>query len=196
LGILLALLAAFLIHLRGQAQIRPYSVTTHSRVRVNSLEKGAELYRKKIGHYPGQRQVHQLASEGGMYTGSQLMAMAMYLIELTPEGPKGVLRGGYDIYKEEFITQNYPGYPYTLSDLMPGEGAMAICYYVRRPDKEGLDRFVEADNAVYTDRAKGGDFRAFIAERCMKGGNYIHDFLLISPGPDRKYFTDDDITNF
>jgi len=194
LVILLALLATFLIHLSDQALIHPLWINT--RVRVQSLGRGADLYRKENGYYPGQREIDQLVSEGGKYTGSQLMAMAMYLIELTPEGPKGVLRGGYDTYKEEFITRNFPGYPYTLSDLMSRESAMAICYYVPRPDKEGVDRFVEADNAVYTDRAKGGNFRVFIAERCMKGGSHIPDFLLISPGPDRKYFTDDDITNF
>lgn len=165
--------------------------------RMPSLRHGAELYRKKNGYYPGQRQSDKLVSKGGKYTGSELMAMAMYLVELAPDGPEGELRGGYDTYREEHIIRNYAGHPYTLSDYYRGKEAMAICYYVPRPDKEGLDRYVEADNAVYTDRAKGGDFRAFITRRCTREGKlYMPDFLLIAPGPDRKYFTADDITNF
>ncbi len=194
IALILAGVTTLLISLRPRVR---YSINTVVRRQINALDKGAELYRKEYGLYPGQLLLDRLISEGGKYTGSEVLAMAVYGADLTGQGPKRPPQDVLLPFKAEHITWNYSGHPHTLSDGQPGKEAMAICYYVPRPGKDGEDRFVEADNAVYTDQARGGDFRTFISRPRYGGGKpYMRDFLLIAPRGDRKYFTDDDIANF
>lgn len=103
--------------------------------------------------------------------------------------------GMYSPYKEAYLfTPPDTDRPNTLADGYPRP--MAVCYYYPRPDKAGLERYIEADNAAYTAGHKGGDFREFL-RRLHKKKRWRPDgqVLLIAPGLDRKYFTDDDITN-
>lgn len=74
---------------------------------------------------------------------------------------------------------------------------MAVCYYYPRPGKLGLDAFVEADNSAYTEANKGGTFQELLRTLRQRNPAYwARAPLLVAPGADRRYFTDDDIVNW
>lgn len=165
--------------------------------RVTELRSGAWLYEDDHKHYPGSKSLDQLISHGGKYTGSQILAARLFHYPIEQiDGPVKP-QSHYAPYREtSLFTLPDRKHPNTLAD---GYGKpMAICYYVARPGKKGIDRFVEGDNRVYTDAAKGGDFAEFLRAPLGDPLRPLDemDCLLIAPGKDRKYFTEDDLTNW
>lgn len=69
-----------------------------------------------------------------------------------------------------------------------------ILYYRARPRYEGTSLFEFDDNAVYCDPARGETAEAFSKFLSSISRQTGTGFLLISAGPDRIYFTEDDIT--
>lgn len=70
-----------------------------------------------------------------------------------------------------------------------------ILYYRAQPRYEGTSLFEFDDNAVYCDPGRGETSTAFAAFLRARSISADVRFLLISAGPDRIYFTEDDITN-
>jgi len=168
-----------------------------TRSRFSRLNAGAFAFEDDHEYLPGEKSLNQLITNGGRYTGSQILAACLFDYPIEQIGGSIKPRSYYAVYTDTSLFTLPEGkHPNTLAD--DTHEPMAICYYVARPGKTGLDRFVEGDNSVYTDAAKGGDFAEFLRTR---SGNRLGrldemDFLLIAPGKDRKYFTEDDLTNW
>ncbi|OQB86966.1 MAG: Type II secretion system protein G precursor [Planctomycetes bacterium ADurb.Bin126] len=230
--IIIGLLAAILLPTVTSA-IKT-AMAANSRTRVNSLDKGCELYKKEYQLYPGQRYMTHatwgLNGSGGNKTGSQVLAASMYLYNLTnplPTDNTVVPRGGFDTYKDEFLVKDgkQPGspndnYKFFLSDGFPRQQAYAILYYPSVPGSENksdpntptVNNYRYEHNQPHTDflpvNAHGTAtnqrtefFTRAITDTRFGTGNLskpyrYNEFLLIAPGPDRKYFTADDIRNF
>jgi hypothetical protein len=80
---------------------------------------------------------------------------------------------------------------------------MPICYYPSRPGTGGrppADQYAYDHNNVHTDdHCAPGDFHEFIEDpRYDDPARPVRDgeFLLIAPGADRRYFTQDDVVNY
>ena len=204
------------------------AMAANSRTRVNSLDKGCELYKKEYQLYPGQRYMTDatrgLNGSGGSKTGSQVLAASMYLFNVTnPTDTTQVPRGGFDTYKDEFLVKDgkQPGIsatdrPFYLSDGFPRQQAYAILYYPAVPGSNNSSYVSDSNpnyryehNQPHTDflpvNADGTNqktkFFTTITDDRFGTGNLskpfrYNMFLLIAPGPDRKYFTSDDIKNF
>ncbi len=160
---------------------------------VRAMHDAAENYRLDNKYYPGQKDIATIGSKEGMLTGSQALAKASFTTRR--EGRFPVTH--YADYKDSaLITAD--GREHVLSDRWP-EKPMPICYYPCRFGVRGLAQYVEADNAAHTDAHKGGDFHEFIRDTQYEDEDVPYrpgHFLIIAPGPDRKYFTKDDIVNF
>lgn len=172
-----------------------------SRARMISLEDGLSAFHAFDGrnYFPGQDRRGQDALRNGM-TGSELLARAMwtpreedYLDSDTPDGyPSGVYSGHSTDYEME-----YEGVAPLPSDEF-GSDPMPILYYPARPGTIGKNADVQYEynhNETITPDAKRSDFYDFITfqdSRPYAPGK----FLLISAGIDRRYFTQDDLTNF
>lgn len=171
-------------------------ICTRGHYRIASLGDGAEAFKMDHGHYPGERAIGHLVGNGGKFTGSQILAARMFGYPLDRIGQNAQPRSEYSPYSEtSLLTLPDGSFPGTLADGNPKP--MAICYYIARPGKTGAERFVEADNIPYTHAAKGGDFLEYVRSMADKwNGSEDTRFLLLAPGPDRKYFTDDDVTRW
>lgn len=172
-----------------------------SRARMISLEDGLSAFHAFDGrnYFPGQDSRGQAKLSGGMVA-SELLARAMwtpreedYLDSDTPDGyPSGVYSG----YSEDYEIE-YEGVDHLPSDAF-GSDPMPILYYPARPGTIGRDadaQYKYKDNDDITPDAKQSDFYDFITFQNSKP--YAPGkFLLISAGVDRRYFTEDDLTNF
>lgn len=159
--------------------------------RINELTDGARQYKMDTKYYPGQTTESWGSGTDGQLTGSQVFTRAMF----THKG--NFPASNYASYRREDLI-SADGREHVMSDRWPDD-PMPICYYPSRVNMSGLAQFVEADNAAHTDAHKGGDFHKFIRDTRFGTSNLPHndgEFLLIAPGLDRKYFTDDDIVNF
>jgi len=165
-------------------------------VLIGNLADGCEQYRQDNKHYPGQMNPNAIDSEEGQLTGAQILARAMFT-------------GTTDTGEDRYPVSEYVNY--TKGDLIDVDGRTGVitnrysddnrpvCYYLARIDVDGIAQFVEADNAAHTDPHKGGDFQEFIQSFEYPGGDAnakTRKFLLLAPGPDRLYFTKDDVTNW
>ena len=171
-------------------------VAARAQTRVDKLANAAVAYQLKMGRYPGQHDTADLTA--GTYTGSQMLAACAFGYLYDDGTPNPTSK--YCAYEEDETLFTFEGSDgqrhHTLSDgfwITP----MAICYYVSWPGQTGVGQFHEADNNEYTvdDIADGADFATFITSNY---GLPYNDgtFLLISAGPDREFFSDDDATNW
>ncbi len=167
-----------------------------SRFRIYELDDGCQQYKQDNEHYPGQMKPDEIGSDAGKLTGSQILARAMFTkVASDGEIVKGV--SNYAHYRDSVLI-DADKREEVLSDEYPSN-ELPVCYYLARKDVDGVLQFIEADNSAHTDPHKGGDFQAFVRsfERPRQDANCQEDrFLLISAGPDRMYFTEDDITNW
>ena len=158
-----------------------------------NLEDGAENYKQDhAGFYPGQDDDTHYAS----HTGSQILAACLFGYDVTAANPEPT--GKYAAYKEEYLT-TLNGRKNVLSDMFPKSKEMAFCYYAsRKVPTSGADKgkFFEADNDAHTEGHEAGEFAEFITDKRFNGPYNQGRFLLIAPGVDRKYFSDDDIKNW
>ncbi|MBL7133294.1 MAG: prepilin-type N-terminal cleavage/methylation domain-containing protein [Phycisphaerae bacterium] len=181
------------------------SLSVGAKTRVHKLANAAEGYKMKTGYYPGQRDTSQLDT----YTGSQILAACVFdylyeYIETTPFGdetdpnyPRCYPKSTYCGYEEDESLETLNDEANTLSDGFWVE-SMAICYYVSWPGQTGTGQFHETDNDEYTtgNIADGEDFTTFITDPSYGLPYNDKEFLLISAGPDREFFSDDDATNW
>ena len=113
------------------------------------------------------------------------------------------------LFDPKVISPNYCEMPRpnSLSDCYGGK-PMAIMYFPARPEKTGLAQYVETDNRDYlvnnekSDAAfkgwTGGTFAEFVRDKRSTSTAVPYNpgkYLLIAPGWDRKYGTNDDIMN-
>ena len=220
--IIIGLLAAILLPTVTSAIKTAYAA--QSRTRVNSLDKGCELYKKEHLLYPGQRYMQTTGALQLNKTGSQVLAASMYLYDLaktTYPAPADLIpRGGFDTYKEEFLVPDgkqtgklSTDCPFYLSDGFPRQQAYAILYFPAVPGSQNTvdpasGNYRYEHNQLHTDflpvNAHGTNqktefFRRITDDRfaVTPGRPFRYNqFLLIAPGPDRKYFTADDVRNF
>ena len=191
----------------------PWPPDGRTRQRIKTLEHGTYAYYEDTGrrYFPGQQYTGLLLGDGGKLTGSQYLARSLF----TPR--KGTYPADFkadpsyaSFSKDMIFTAG--AYPETLSDGYPD--SMAICYYVSRPRTSvsnatnptaSLAQYKEADNAPYTNPPNQSKdsipFDDFITNPSFStGATKIpfrdREFLLIAPGRDRKYFTQDDCTNY
>jgi len=154
--------------------------------RINELSDGCSVYKSDTKFFPGQQTLDWV----GRNSGAQVLARAMFTGDgQWPTSYYAAYRAG------DLIDAN--GRRNVISDQY--DDPMPILYYPSRIGVSGVAQYVEADNAVHSDPHKGGDFQAFIRDTRFGASDTPHmedEFLLIAPGDDRKYFTDDDIVNW
>ncbi len=168
------------------------SAATLTRARMTAINRGLEQFsREHSGMYPGQIRPDRLDST----TGSQLLARALYTQVDPDTGDADYPANAYDEYEKGNLL-DYKGHNDCMSDLN-GSRAMPICYYPSRKAYKGSkNQYKKSDNDELTDGSEGGSFSNAIEN--PETGKAANDgaFLLIAPGPDRKYFNEDDVTNY
>ncbi len=194
---------------RGQDGEAQYNARTAAR--IASLETATWQYKQDDdfgGCFPGQETFDYWAPHGQppVYTGSQVLAAHLF--------------GYFDWDLDEpyaMIDADDPGAESAFGDLKPsmlghmGDGPgernflmdaypdpLPIVYY---PSGRGMGvgQFRFEDNAAITGKTEA-EFNAFITDPDSSGPNKQpvnrDGFLLIAPGPDREYFTEDDLRNW
>ena len=183
---IIALLASILLPSINAALRAGRGAGTSSR--IAALAQGANLYAKEHGGlFPGQ-QFYDRWPAGA--TGSQMLAKALFTKD--DDFP---ISTKYLKYEPGWLDE-VKDKPNTLVDAYTDKNA--ILYYPADPRKKGLSaskQYVKSLNEVYI-TSGSGNFSQFIT-RPDSGGLPYNDgeFILVSPGPDGKYFTSDDVDN-
>ena len=180
---------------------------SRTRARITELAAGCEAYHTDYGYYPGQRYHNELLGDGGIYTGSQWLAKALFTDpDVNPSFP----HPKYAPLNVEDDLFQYETYSNTISDRDDSGGTvMAVLYYPARLGVSGLGQYKVGDNSVYKNLDGsnvnwGGNgtgqsaFEQYIKDRRFDGDasttpHCPGKFLMIAAGMDRKYGTDDDI---
>lgn len=214
--VIISLLLTILVPTIAGIMKSGYAAKTKSR--INTLETGAMAYYESTNRMflPGQQSLNDLST----WTGSQLLAKSLFMKKdgVWPTDYKA--DGSFIAFTRDMVINDSSTYdpsfnPATdpnnmaLSDAFPDP--MAICYYVSRPRSTGLAQYVEGDNTAYTGTFQKGpqqstdsvSFKTFITNPNFTNPNVPGSeipfkdrlFILIAPGMDRKYFTQDDVTN-
>lgn len=187
-----------------------------AKTRITRLANGAASYQKEYGFYPGQEYpglVDNASAVGTTYSGSQVLAAAMfgYDIETEPSGgssdndiegtPEPINKWvSYEAGLLSALGPDADKRPHTISDGFPNP--MAICYYPSQmTGGNAVSQFDEEANSVYTDDPYQGtlasdEFDTRITHSILGGAVNAGGVLLIAPGPDRLYFTKDDLKNW
>ncbi|MCY2929934.1 MAG: hypothetical protein NTV86_10650 [Planctomycetota bacterium] len=160
--------------------------------RIGILGVGAVAYRNDNGRYPGQDDWGKSQLDSKALTGSQLLARALF----TDPAGTGFPASNYAQYEPGSILATLAGKPDTITDTRPRSEAMAICYYPARLGVPGLAQFVADDNAPYTTPDHVASTFTSVITSVPGTPAKAGQFLLIAPGRDRKYFSDDDLSNF
>ena len=187
----IAVLAYCVISDYGQPDM--WSTGAHSKIgkRIGELDDGCRQYKQDTKYFPGQSGVIPIGSGKDQLTGAQILARAMFT-KTMPDGKTQYPTSNYATYKESDLI-DADGRTGVISDGHP-TNPMPILYYPARFGVDGMAQYVEADNAVHTDGHKGGNFREFITDMYFKDKKIPYndgEFLLISAGAGRKYFSDD-----
>ena len=191
--VIISLLVAILVPtVRGSIMAMKNAETAN---RLSSIITAVHFYRNEHQYYPDQPYTSQLTGGGGSDTGSQWLAKAMFTDINTGAFPT-------DAYLplEEHTLATIDGRANTIADTFhPNE--MAICYYVSRIGQTDLTQFVEGDNTAYTSGHTGTrTFTEFITDERITSPSTTPyntgEFILIAPGIDRTYFTNDDLKNW
>ena len=189
--LIIGLLMAVIVPATNYAIVR--ALAAQAQTQVESLANAAEAYELEKGHYPAQLNTADLST----YTGSQMLAACVFDYPYTDIGGTPSPTSEYCPYDEDESLDTLENEEHTLTDgfwITP----MAICYYVSWPGEAPANQFKESDNNEYTDgyKAAGADFATFITNPNYGLPYNDEEFLLISAGADREFFSDDDITNF
>lgn len=194
---IIVLLVSILTPTVRQAMLRGY--LTQSRAFLTSLSNAANSYKQDTGYYPGQR---YYTAQSNDLTGSQMLALACW--GRPTSDADGLYLDNGDIegdpvdhfmaYDEDMVLDTTS---YVLSDQYNPEPA-AMLYYPSIVGNSGTnveDAFdPECNSPVDLPTSNNEDFNIINPNT---GYPYKYDsFLLIAPGLDREYFTQDDITNF
>jgi hypothetical protein len=188
---------------RKRAEEAAYRSRTASR--IMRLDLAVWEYKQNMelgGNFPG---LEQAEDWEGDYTGSQVLAAHLFdYYAPASDAPYGRIdaaepgaRSTYADFRPGMLGHmgSEPGQMNFLMDAYPDP--MPILYYPSgRPTELG---YSFEDNAAITGKT-AEEFEAFILDPDVTG-NFRqpvsrNGFLLIAPGPDREYFTDDDIRNW
>ena len=195
LGLVLPVPTIMILLWAVQSAVRTGYVT-QTLVQRKNLEDGAENYKMEHrGYYPGQ----QDRALFNTYTGSQILAAALYDFDISVAVPnEDTIIGKYASYRHEYL-KKIDGKTNCLSDLFPPGKEKAFCYYPYRPSGTNrATKFLWTDNQDHTG-GNANNLSGRVTDSRFGNSNDVHNegrFLLIAPGVDRNYFTDDDIQNF
>ena len=167
--------------------------------RIKTLDRGAFAYARDNEHrYPGQAGLGDWESN---LTGSQILAACLFgYADQLDKIDSGEIepRADWAPYEPGMLA-TIDGRPYTLAEV--ASKRKAICYYPSWSGV-GVEQFEWRHNAAYT----GGSPEALAGEvvdpnaPAEPGGPEYAvrsgTFILIAPGEDRTYFTDDDQRNW
>ncbi|MFP4052374.1 MAG: type II secretion system protein [Phycisphaerae bacterium] len=176
---------------------------TEARTRLKTLDQSIQLWGKQnAGYFPGQILASQ--SDNPLeVTGSHLAAEALFTAVIEEDGKEKKVFPSTTAYAEfesgQLMDYEIDGKK-TEDVLSDGySDAMPILYYPARTDMLGkAEQYQEDDNAALLvhsgDEANtGGKLTDVVTGNPpVNNGTY----LLIGAGPDRLYFTPDDINNF
>jgi len=182
LGTVVLMLPFFIPVIR---EVMRQSALAETRKLMQTLTEGAMQYSNdmRYRYVPGQQYPDRLGSEEGKETGSQMLARALF------SDRNGAFPVSYYATCDSGSLFTCQGRPNTLSDGM--SDPLPVCYYPACVGMLFPECFREEDNAAYTNGHSGGQFLEFI--RSHESQICRSRFLLIAPGKDRKYFTDDDL---
>jgi len=166
---------------------------TKASARIATLAGGLSTYVTHYSLYPGQDDISALGDGSGQITGSTRLAWAMF----TPRG--GTIAAdfpsnGYVDYEAEWLL-NAGG---SRNDDYLSDGFVkekAICYYPSIPGRSGMAQYDFDHNADLTGGSES-EFEEFIEDPRFDGPVKDGTYLLIAPGEDGEYFTEDDKTNW
>lgn len=178
--------------------------------RVYQLDEAINAYYMDTNrmYYPGQQYLMDGGTFGaaGKPTATEWLARSMFNSKVGKNTTREQIRdaatlpggnAGYVPYSEDMFTN---GTGLVIADCYPD--SMPILYFpshlVTDADKPGFDQFNKDDNRpLFEGCDSGRTFKEFIRDP-RDSTKPAHDggFLLIAPGPDRKYFTDDDSRNW
>lgn len=192
---------------------------TKTAARISALSNGANAYKSDTQYYPGIRHENRLTGsvnpESPTYTGSQVLAATMFAYlsytDIGSANPSREEDKDYVTYNRNWLI-DHSNRRDTLGDAFPDQ--MPICYYPSRltgPGKEAppsgysgsqqvFSTFRYKDNDAYTGTTgqQLDKFTESIVDERFKDSDMARrgqDFLLIGPGPDKIYFTSDDVRN-
>jgi len=201
------------------------SYATRTRSTIQNLERGLEAFKSDNRFYPGQtdktgkKHVHY-STQGGYSTmhlkGSEFLLRSLWT-EADPElttfnanWATTVLKTTkYATYDAAIRITDHKttAYNNTISDGFGKQKEMPILYFVANPSYDNKDQFKNSNGAV-PPTAAGSHWYVADMNNNYTGNvrlpNGVIDklwsrvkdrYILIAPGLDRKYFTDDDITN-
>ncbi|HUU58358.1 MAG TPA: prepilin-type N-terminal cleavage/methylation domain-containing protein [Phycisphaerae bacterium] len=180
--------------------VRRSAMAARSSARISELSNGAGTYYQDNGNlYPGQRHPNVLGSGSGKYTGSQVLAARLFgyaYAKINTADPGG--SGKYaPVTAGDLVTVNTK--MNSVSDRFSKDSPKAILYYPSRLGKTDLSQFVVGDNSPYTGAAKWTSFNEYIRNENLSASSMPYNagkFLLIAPGADREYGTQDDVKNW
>ncbi len=187
-------------------KMRESALTAATAARIQGLADGASQYYEKYRKvFPGTDAVSRAKLDNGIFTGSQMLALRLYGMD--DDGKYITGTRALVPYSEDELLAEVWGRQWTMVD--PFGDDMAILYYPARTaygivttGGDSMYRFAENkdyfrdENDKLMDQAE--QFRNTVADM-SSGGNgrpYRTTFVLISAGPDRTYFTADDVLNF
>ncbi len=183
-----------------------------AKARISRLANGASQYQNEYDFYPGQEYPGLIDEGGGVgttYSGSQILAAAVFGYDIEDSGGDNDILGtpepvtkwvSYEAGVLATLGPDADKRPHTISDGFANP--MAICYYPSQmTGGAGLSQFDEDANSVYTNDPYQGtetddEFDTRIQHSTLGGAVNAGGILLIAPGPDRLYFTKDDLKNW
>jgi type II secretory pathway pseudopilin PulG len=197
---IIGMLIGILVPSIASALSSGYGTRTLTHMRV--LEGGIDAYHLDHRIYPGQDSVRW----GKQYRQINGLSATEHLVRcLFSDRSKDAFRDGWepvngyanvdeDLLDNEDGTRSRTGKPYVPLDGFPKP--LTITYWPSITYRDQTSRFDDNCNSGDLIKPKEGSFNDFIedpqSDRPFGYGRY----LLIAPGPDRRYFTTDDITNF
>jgi prepilin-type N-terminal cleavage/methylation domain-containing protein len=191
IGILGLLLAIILPSVQGS---RRYAYELQTEAQIEGFETALWQFHSETNHYPGQSRAEQDKINDDDWPATEVMARRLW----TPrgenwDGANWEPEEAYAVYNEELVVAA-GGFNYCPSDNF-GNKPMPLLYYPSVPGTTPADddHYRWSNNQAISGPSED-DFRDLITDG---GAYYVRDkYLLIGAGIDRKYFTDDDITNF
>jgi prepilin-type N-terminal cleavage/methylation domain-containing protein len=173
-----------------------------SLARIQDLASGCHQYRIINSCWPGQNT--STISTGVMpLPGSQYLALCLFTFTPPPVTNFTNPGSGLVNYSTDMLAD-----PNTTGGLQIPRGTildafnkpLAVLYYVSIPGSTGSNQYTIRQNAVYTPTSKtDADLATFVQDARIPGSAKPfndQEFILIAPGPDRQYLTDDDLANF
>ncbi len=193
---IIALLVALVLPSIGSA-LR-VARNTRAMARMEEIKNGLDGFKSdNDGLYPGQDKPYTQWLKGGM-TGSELLCRTLFYDKSNQDDP--FPRSGYMSYDEDRMIR-YEGEDDLMSDDFGQGESMPILYYparagrARKASVSGYQStFVGKDNSSIS-KPRDQSWSKFVTDENGRAYN-PRSYLLIAPGLDRTYFSQDDHKNF